>query len=434
MGFSVIEFSEEILELTLMPWQRWLLVHMLELRVDRSLRSPDGAAADGPAARRQVDAALGRCWRCGSMYVYGAPLVIGTAQDLDVAEEIWNGAVDMVETTPELDELKAHVYRINGKKSLVLTTGERYKVKAAEPAGGSWAGRGPDPARRAPRAPVVGGMVGDLQDHPGPGGRADPGAVERRGLDVGGVAVSAGSWRTRRWATRTASTSATTRCWSPTTRTWPRSWSTTTTRWRSSEGGPRYRVRRCGTGKAWAQRPTRHSGTRSVSGRWRRRCGSTRSGSTGTEVLCQWSERAPSRGPFPAGAWEACARTRRPGVVPVPRWPLGIDTSWDRSTTYVALGPRPATTWAESTSRWWPAGPGRNWVADWLTSSESGPRRSGPPQVALQAKGAPVSSLLPRAGRGRGSGSRNGPARRWGSRPASSTTGSGPRSVRAPGR
>jgi phage terminase large subunit-like protein len=59
------------------------------------------------------------------------PLVIGTAQDLDVAEEIWQGAVDIVEETPELNDLKERVVKVNGKKSLELKTGERYKVKAA---------------------------------------------------------------------------------------------------------------------------------------------------------------------------------------------------------------------------------------------------------------------------------------------------------------
>jgi phage terminase large subunit-like protein len=65
------------------------------------------------------------------MYVYGVALVIGTAQDLDVAEEIWQGAVDLAEETPDLAERVERVVKVNGKKALELVDGERYKVKAA---------------------------------------------------------------------------------------------------------------------------------------------------------------------------------------------------------------------------------------------------------------------------------------------------------------
>ena len=32
LGFSVVEFAEEVLEIQLLPWQRWFLIHALELR------------------------------------------------------------------------------------------------------------------------------------------------------------------------------------------------------------------------------------------------------------------------------------------------------------------------------------------------------------------------------------------------------------------
>ena len=37
------------------------------------------------------------------MYVRGAALVIGTAQNLDIAEEVWQGAVDIAQDVPELE-------------------------------------------------------------------------------------------------------------------------------------------------------------------------------------------------------------------------------------------------------------------------------------------------------------------------------------------
>src|SRR5215211_6573739 len=38
LGFEVINFSEEILGLELLPWQRWLFIHGLELKPDGNYR------------------------------------------------------------------------------------------------------------------------------------------------------------------------------------------------------------------------------------------------------------------------------------------------------------------------------------------------------------------------------------------------------------
>src|SRR5690606_16869915 len=46
-------------------------------------------------------------------------------------EEIWQAAVDVIDETPELLELKEKTSQTNGKKFVELTTGEKYKVKAA---------------------------------------------------------------------------------------------------------------------------------------------------------------------------------------------------------------------------------------------------------------------------------------------------------------
>ena len=43
-------------------------------------------------------------------------LVIGTAQNLDVAEEQWRGAVELAEGVPELEEEIARIDKTNGKK------------------------------------------------------------------------------------------------------------------------------------------------------------------------------------------------------------------------------------------------------------------------------------------------------------------------------
>jgi len=70
------------------------------------------------------------------MFVLRVPLVIGTAQNLDYAEESWDKAVEIVEGIPELAVELSHVDRTNGKKAFKLTHGSRWKIAAASRKGG----------------------------------------------------------------------------------------------------------------------------------------------------------------------------------------------------------------------------------------------------------------------------------------------------------
>jgi hypothetical protein len=109
-----------------------------------------------------------------------------------------------------------------------------------------------------------------------------------------------------------------------------------------------------------------------------------------TEVLCQWSE-GTLEGPFPPGAWEASAD---PDSVRAPGSPvaLAVDVSWDRSHSYVALASRRSDgkEHVEVIAR----RAGTDWLADWLTSPDRAPEVRDAP-VAVQARGAPASSLVP---------------------------------------
>jgi hypothetical protein len=107
-------------------------------------------------------------------------------------------------------------------------------------------------------------------------------------------------------------------------------------------------------------------------------------------VLCQWSE-GTLEGPFPPGAWEASADrdSRRAPDAPVA---LCVDVSWDRGHSYVALASTREDGLAhiEVIAR----RAGTDWVTNWLTSPERSPEVARAP-VAVQAKGAPASSLIP---------------------------------------
>jgi len=132
-GFACIEFAEEILEIHLLPWQRWLLLHALELLEDGTYRFRTVVLL---VARQNGKSTLMLVLALWRMYADGAPLVIGTAQNLDIAEELWTQAYELAESIPELAELIDGVDKTNGKKALRLTTGERYKVAAASRRGG----------------------------------------------------------------------------------------------------------------------------------------------------------------------------------------------------------------------------------------------------------------------------------------------------------
>lgn len=132
-GFEAIAFAEDVLGVTLIPWQRWLFQHMLELNPDGTFRFRTVLVQVARQNGKSTFAQILSLWR---MFIDRAGLVIGTAQNLDVAEEVWTGAVDMAEGCADLAAEIAAVDRTNGKKALRLVSGERYKVAAASRRGG----------------------------------------------------------------------------------------------------------------------------------------------------------------------------------------------------------------------------------------------------------------------------------------------------------
>jgi hypothetical protein len=133
LGFALIDFARDVLDLDLLPWQQWLAVHALELLPDGTFRFRTVVLL---VARQNGKSTFLQILALFFLYVRGVPLVIGTAQNLDIAEEVWQGAVDMAENTPELAMEIADVIKANGKTALKLRQGERYKVQAASRRGG----------------------------------------------------------------------------------------------------------------------------------------------------------------------------------------------------------------------------------------------------------------------------------------------------------
>ncbi len=116
----------------MMPWQRWFLLHALELDDADRFRFRTVLCITGRQAGKSTLLQVLALWR---MYVDGAPLVLGSAQNLALAEEVWSGALDMAESVPELAAEVAQVSRTNGDKFMRLNGGQRYKVAAATRSG-----------------------------------------------------------------------------------------------------------------------------------------------------------------------------------------------------------------------------------------------------------------------------------------------------------
>lgn len=133
LGFSATEFAEEVLGIELLPWQRFLLIHSLELRPDGRFRFRTVLVLVARQNGKTTIVEVKNLWK---MFVLQVPLVIGTAQNLDISEESWEKAVDIVESVPELAAEVAHVDRTNGKKALRLAHGSRWKIAAASRRGG----------------------------------------------------------------------------------------------------------------------------------------------------------------------------------------------------------------------------------------------------------------------------------------------------------
>jgi len=400
LGFECIEFAEHSLDLELMPWQKWFLLHALELHPTELDEFGD------PVFRfRKVILLVGRqngkstvmqaltLWR---MFVDRCSLVIGTAQDLEVAETLWAESIDMAEETEELKDEIGKIERQPGRKMFRLRSGETYKVKAANRRAGrglsgdlvlldelrehqtwdSW-GAVTKTTNAKARAQVYGisnagdatstvlrylrkkahAELGDPDGINADENLADLVPEEFEGdeeaLDSG-LAIF-------EWSAP------------------PGCSILDRDGWAQANPALGYRVREATLASDAQTDPE-----------WVFR----------TEVLCQWSDGS-LEGPFPPGSWEA-------GVDPASVIPddaavmYCVDVAWDRSMSYIAVAghradglphveivaQRSGTEWVVSRHKR-PDGSDemRGWFADRATEAN-------PMTVVLQAKGAPVSSML----------------------------------------
>lgn len=130
-GYEAIDFAENVLGVKLMPWQKWLLIHALEV-VDY----PDGwrfrfRTIIVLVGRQNGKTTLGAVLSLFFLYCLRTGLIIGTAQDLEQAEDTWSMCVEMAQSNDELSDQISHVWYTNGAKRLQLTDNRNYRVRAS---------------------------------------------------------------------------------------------------------------------------------------------------------------------------------------------------------------------------------------------------------------------------------------------------------------
>ncbi|MGU3409124.1 hypothetical protein ACLBWP_03370 [Microbacterium sp. M1A1_1b] len=128
-GYAAIDFATDVLEVNLFPWQRWFLIHLLELdQAEERLRFDRAVLL---VARQQGKSLLSQVIALFFMVVRQWKMVLGTAQDLTTAEEVWDHAVATMQDDEYLAGLIENVSLRNGKKALELWGRIRYMVKAS---------------------------------------------------------------------------------------------------------------------------------------------------------------------------------------------------------------------------------------------------------------------------------------------------------------
>jgi len=380
LGFALIAFAQ-MLGIPLLPWQQWLAIHMLELLPNGQFRFRTVVLLVG---RQNGKSTFAQLLALFFMYVVEVPLVLSTAQNLDIAEEVWAGGVEIANGDEELVMQVARVVQQRGSKALELVNGSRWKVQAATRRGGrglsgdlvlldelrehqtwdAWAAISKTTMARDNAIVFALSNAGDIssivlrhlrmQAHKALGDpdglwidptTGEPVQEELVDLDEDELPTdeSLGIFEWSAAPHRSVRDRA---------------------GWQEANPSLGYTIFERAIVAALADPE------------WVFR----------TEVLCQWFDGA-IEGPFPSGSWPASTDPESK-LADQTRVVYCVDIAWDRSTTRIAIaGFRPD---GKVHSEVIASRPGTEWVIPWLESPD---RTRTPDGVVWQVNGAPVSSL-----------------------------------------
>lgn len=384
LGFECIEFGESM-GYDLLPWEKWLLIHALEiigdLNGDWSLRFRTILIL---VSRQNGKTLVTTVLTLYFLYMLMVSLIIGLAQELDQAEEAWDACVDAIVADEELKaELVSAKYGNSGRR-LKLTGGRRYITKASNRKAGrgkraqlviidelreqtnweSWnaissttlaqakvgllwcTSNAGDPYSLVLRHErfLAHSALGDPDGWCKDVGDSLPPAVDDEGNEVEVEAPAIFEWSAR-----------------PGRSIWDREgW---------CEANP-------SLGYGFLTERALAADIRSKEERAAR-----------TENLCQFVESL-AEPPFPAGAWEA-GTDAESEIKPDAPLSFAIDISEDRKFSSIAVcGPRADGQWHVELVAYQA---GIAWLEDWMRDIAD---PADPVRVAMQAKGAPASSMV----------------------------------------
>ena len=126
-GYEVADFAQMIGE-PLLPWQRWAAIHALELLPDGEYRFRTVLIL---VARQSGKSSLKRTISLWRLYMDGAQLVLGAAQDVSQAREQWNYCIGTIRGCPDLAAELETVRNVNGDEWFSVAGGGRYKITAS---------------------------------------------------------------------------------------------------------------------------------------------------------------------------------------------------------------------------------------------------------------------------------------------------------------
>ena len=131
LGFACIEYAETVLGKSLYPWQKWALIHLLEIVGDLGKSWSFRFRTVVIMVSRQCGkTVLSEVIASFFLNVLCVSSVFGTSLSLDKAEEVWEAVIQDQESIPELSASIDRVSRTNGNKRLILTGLRQYKVGA----------------------------------------------------------------------------------------------------------------------------------------------------------------------------------------------------------------------------------------------------------------------------------------------------------------
>ena len=125
-GYEVAEFADLIGQ-PFMPWQRWLVIHALELNPDGTYRFRVVLVL---VARQNGKSSGKRTVTLWRMYLDDARTILGLAQDVALAREQWSLCQETIHDCPDLEAEWGGARNVNGDERFWLQGGARYLIKA----------------------------------------------------------------------------------------------------------------------------------------------------------------------------------------------------------------------------------------------------------------------------------------------------------------